>query len=454
MFDTIITGNVVLPGQEPAEASVGIANGKVAAIGARGALAGAAQEHDFGDLLVMPGGVDVHFHSLGHAGEGFVRSTRGAACGGITTVNDHPLDLGGAPTTAEQICAKAERMGRQAVVDFTLSAGVVSGKLDDIEGAAAGAGIAAYKALMHCTAPRDWYGIWALEDWELLEGFQHVAKTGLPVLVHAENENMLVHLEKLFRAAGRTSAASHSESRPKITEIEAVTRALCLAKEAGVHLHVVHVSLPESFDLINEARAKGTCVTGETCPHFLILNDERWREVGMLYKINPPLRSEKSREGLWAALQAGQIDLISSDHSPRDAVTSDIVFENPSGTPGVETMFPLMFSEGVVPGRLSLQRLIDLTVTQPARLLGIYPRKGSLQVGSDADLMVFDPKQEWVVEGSKLQTGCKLSAFEGIKVTGRCVATFGRGEQVHRDGEVIASEGYGNFVPRLSWTAP
>lgn len=454
MLDAVLTGNVVLPGQDPVEASIGVLNGKVVAISSRSALPEAAEEYNFENMLILPGGVDVHFHSLGYAGEGFINSTRGAAAGGVTTANDHPLDLGGAPTTAEEIRSKAEVMEQQVIVDFTLSAGVVSGKLQNIEGVAQGAGIAAYKALMHCTAPPDWYGIWALEDWELFEGFQNVAKTGLPILVHAENENMLVYYEKVFRESGRISAAAHSESRPKITEIEAVNRALCLANEAGVHLHIVHVSLPESFELISEARAKGTWVTGETCPHFLLLTNERWKEVGMMYKINPPLRSKQARDGLWKALREGRIDLISSDHSPRDEATSDIVFENPSGTPGVETMIPLMFSEGVVKGRLSLQHLIELTSVNPARLLGIYPKKGSLQLGADADLVVLDPKKEWVVDGSKLQTGCKLSAFEGINVTGKPVATFVRGKQVYREGEFPEPQGYGQFVPRLSWSGP
>ncbi|MCX6026840.1 MAG: amidohydrolase family protein, partial [Chloroflexi bacterium] len=430
---------------------IGVLDGRVAAIADPAALAGADEAHDYGDLLILPGAIDAHFHSLGYKNEGFVRSTSGAAAGGVTTVNDNPLDFGGAPTTTIELRAKSSSMEAQVLVDFVLTAGVVSGKLQDMEGAAEGLGISAFKGLMHCTAPREWYGIWALEDWELYEGFQHAARTGLPMLVHAENENMLAHLEAEFRKAGRTYAAAHSESRPPITEIEAASRAIMLAGAAAAHLHVVHVSLPEVFDLIARARAGGQNVTGETTMHYLLLTEDRWKDVGMNFKINPPLRSAAARDALWDRLIQGQIDLVCSDHAPRDGAVSDIVFDNPSGTAGVETMLPLFFSEWVIRRGLPLGRLVELTSSNPARLLGIYPRKGSLQVGADADMVVFDPKKRWVVEGAKLQTGCKLTAFEGIEVTGKPVATYVRGKQVYADGEVTGRPGQGRFVPRLSW---
>jgi allantoinase len=452
-IDLTITGNLVMPGNEPFPATIGISKGKVAAIGAPGFLQKADRHFDYSDQFILPGGVDVHCHSLGYAGEGFINSTRGAAAGGITTVNDHPLDLGGAPTTTQEILNKAEKMGRSAYVDYALTAGVVSEKLQNIEPTAKGVGISAYKALMHCTAPRDWYGIWALEDWELLEAFEHVAATKLPILVHAENENMIVHYVKVLQQSNKVYPAAHSESRPEITEIEAVNRALCFADATGVRLHIVHVSLPDSFLLIDSYRKKGRKVSGETCPHFLVLTEDRWKEVGMVFKINPPLRSEQARKRLWEVLKAGKIDLISSDHSPRDAATSDIVFDNPSGTPGVETLMPLIFSEGVKKGQISIGRMVELVSKNPAILLGIYPKKGTLEIGSDADITVIDPDKKWVVEGSQLQTGCKLTAFEGIKVTGKVIATFVRGKNIYTEGEICGEPGYGKFTPRLNWQA-
>ncbi len=446
-LDLLLSGNLVLDDEHPVKGSLGIKNKKIVAIGDKNSLGKADKEIDFGDLLIFPGAVDAHCHSIGYEYEGFTSSTRGAAAGGVTTINDHPLDLGGAPVTAKDLEEKKMRMAQEVHVDYCLTGGVVSGQLADLPGAIE-AGIVAYKALMHSTADPSWYHMTALEDWELLKSFEVISQTKLPVIVHAENENLIAHYTKELRSQGKTYPAAHNESRPDITEIEAVSRAICFAGASNVHLHLAHLSLPQSFILASEARQKGVLVTAETCPHFLVLTMDRWKDVGARYKINPPLRSEEARAGLWRLLTDGYINIVASDHAPHAPEIVDDIFENPSGSPGIETLVPLMFSEGVSKGNISLSRFTQLVSTNPAKMLKIYPQKGAIRIGSDADLMVLDPKKKWTIEGHNLQTPCKLTVFEGIPVVGRVVSTFVRGKQVYLDGEIIGQPGDGQFVAR------
>jgi allantoinase len=449
--DCVISGQLVLEDGLIGKGSLAVKDGRVIAIGETGALPASEQHFDFGDLLVMPGVVDVHFHALGDEKEGFSNATRSAAAGGVTTVNDLGWDLGGGPTNRAGIAKKIARTEKEVFIDFSLSVCLVPEHFADIAEAAS-SGITGYKLLMASMHdPSVWGGFRAVNDAELLDAFQRIAKTNLPALVHAENNDMIHANIRRLIDEGRWDPAAHGEARPPITETEAVNRAIEIARAAGTRLHLVHMSVPRSIDLISRARAEGTKVTGETTAHYLTLTEERWKDVGELFKIDPPLRSAECRDGLWDKLRSGGIALVASDHAPHPRVGAERIFDNPSGSPGIETMLPILYSEGVAKGRIGIRDLVRLLSLNPSMLLGIYPTKGTLRIGSDADMVVFDPEERWTIHGSELHAQSGWTVFEGLEVVGRPVATFVRGILVFRDGEIVGKPGTGKFVKRSAF---
>lgn len=449
--DCVISGQLVLGDRTYTGASLAAKDGKIVAIGDRRSLPPAHTEFDFQELLVMPGAVDVHFHALGDEKEGFSNATRSAAAGGVTTVNDLSWDLGGGPTNSTEIAQKIAQTENEVFIDFSLSVTLVPEHFQNVA-EMAGSGITGYKVLMHSRHdPSVWGGFRALDDAELLDAFQHIAKTNLPVLVHAENDQMIhTNIRRLIEE-GRWDPTAHGEARPPISETEAVNRAIEIARAAGTQLHLVHMSVPRSFDLISRARAEGMKVTGETCVHYLTLTEDRWKDVGELFKINPPLRPADCRDGLWDKLRSGEIALVASDHAPHQRVGAERIFDNPSGSPGIETMLPILHSEGVAKGRIGICDLVRLLSRNPSLLLGIYPIKGTMQIGSDADFVVLDPEHRWTITGSELHAQSGWTVFEGLEVMGRVVATFVRGMPVYRDGEIAGKPGVGSFVPHSAF---
>ncbi|MCM3760598.1 amidohydrolase family protein [Alkalihalobacillus oceani] len=447
-IDLILTGNVVTPFNVYERTSIAVKGGKIVSIGDKSSMPAAQEEVDVKDLVILPGAVDTHTHSLGTPEEGHWNSTSAAAAGGVTTINDHPLDIGGAPSSPSDLQNKAEKTAKEAIVDFSLLAGGLPEKLDDIL-ASANAGITGYKMLMHSTSGAHLYGMRAVDDGELYAMFKNIAKVDQVGMVHAENEWMINYLVDEWTKQNKTYLAAHHETRPEVAETVSVCTAIELARDLNMRLHIVHVSVPRSFDLIERARAEGVKVTGETCPHYLLANHDLWKEVGSHFKINPPLRSEESRQGLWKKIREGKVHMISSDHAPHPGIQEPNVFDNPSGSPGIETMLPLVFHEGVYKGNIDLPKLAQLMSYNPARLMGLYPQKGSIEVGSDADFAILDPQKEWVIEGGKLRAQSKWSMFEGMKITGKVVSTYVRGTKVFEDEEVIGQRGYGQWVKKV-----
>lgn len=446
--DLIITGKVVTHYGVFEDTSLAIKNGKIVNIGANSNMPPAENEVNYGDLLIFPGVVDNHVHSLGTENEGHWNSTSAAAAGGVTTINDHPLDLGGAPTSIDDIERKAKLTSAESVVDFSLLAGGLPERLEDIP-TIANIGVTGYKMLMHATSGAATYRMRAVDDGELYAMFDLIAQSNQTAMVHAENEWIINHLVKKYTDAGKTYLAAHHETRPEMSEIVATFTAIEIARELNCRLHIVHVSTPRAFELVEQARKEGVRVTAETCPHYLICNYDRWEEVGSHFKINPPLRSEESRLGVWKALREGKVHLIASDHAPHPGDHHPNVFDNFSGSPGVETMFPLIFHEGVHKKQISLEHLVKLFSYNPARLLGVYPQKGSIEVGADADLVIFDSKKEWLVEGKKLRAQSGWSMYEGMNITGKVIETFVRGKKVFAEGEVIGKKGFGQWVKKV-----
>ncbi|MGE5606349.1 MAG: dihydroorotase [Bacteroidota bacterium] len=435
MLDLLVKGNLYLDQfHYIANGYLGIKDGLIQQIGKiSGAVPAADEVCDATGMLILPGVVDCHVHCLDDVSEGYKNATTAAAAGGVTTLIDHPIDVGGAPLKSADIERKRLLAEENAIVNVGFLAGASPDNLDALTEPAA-AGIVGYKALMHRTAPEK---MRELNDGELYETFLQVAKTGLFVGVHAENDALVAHLIKRLRAAGRCDLQAHLDSRPLVSEMEPVSRALEFAIATGVRLHIFHVSHPRGFELVESAKKRSPFITAETCPQYLIFDSDDFLHIGTRAKINPPMR-HNVREELWQLLRSGQIDLIGSDHAPQsiERKNQPVVFDNSSGMPGVETGLTLMLSEGVAKGRIGLGDLIRVMCENPSKLAGLYPQKGVLHVGSDADLVLVDPNREWVITAPLLHYQIGWTPYEGKSVKGKVISTLVNGKWVYKEEEI------------------
>ncbi len=443
-LELVLHGDLVLPAGEVVEGGwLGVRDGTVRAV-SRVPL-GADQVVDAAGHLIMPGFVDAHVHARSSVDEGITALTRAAAAGGTTTVVDMPFDKPARPVNSrERLEAKIDDVGREAVVDVALYATFPpEGGLEMI-GELHRAGAAGFKV---STIEVDPVRFPRIPDGRLYEAFREIAQTGIPVAAHQENQEIIVSQAEAFRARGDVAPIAHALSRPPVAEAEAAGRLLELAYWTGARLHMVHGTLTRTFDLIEWNRSKGVQATGETCLQYLLLSMDALREIGGRAKCNPPLRSEDEVRGLWEQLASGAIDIVTSDHSPyplRHKETESI-FDAYAGMPGVETLGTLLYSEGVATGRISLARFVELVCSGPADIFGLR-RKGRIEVGADADLVVFDPDAEWTVNESGLHHAVEWSPYHGRPTRGRVVSTWLRGQRVYADGAVTVGPGTGSFV--------
>ncbi len=423
---------------------VGVRSGRVAALADKGELEG-DEQLDVGEALVLPGHIDAHVHTRSEPAEGIVQATAAAAAGGATTIIDMPYDDPVPVTTVADFQAKAEIAESESIVDVALWATIAkTGSLEEITGLVA-AGASGFKVSTFETHPVRFPQI---PDDELYLAMERIRDAGSLIAFHAENDGLVRRLTELVRAEGRTDPAAHAESRPPVAETEAIGRALELALATGVRVHICHVTLERGFSLVGRARADGVDVTAETCTHYLLLDEETLIQQGARAKINPPLRPRSEVEALWRLLAQGRIDFITSDHVGwrRERKEQEDIFDAKSGVPGLELTLPLLFSEAVVARGLPLSRLLDVLCESPARRFGLWPRKGAIMVGADADLVVLEPGLRWRVDEEKLVTSAGWSPYHGREVTGRVRAVFVRGQRVFEGGRVVGAPGLGAVV--------
>ena len=442
--ELVVRGRVVLPGGEVRDGEVVVGGSHIAEVNTPARGTAGRQVVDVGHCLVMPGAVDGHVHCLSDPTEGITAATTAAAAGGVTTIVEMPFDAGAPITSAERLLAKRERVAREALIDVALLGTLKKrGGLDQV-GPLAEAGACGFKLSLFETDSERFPQI---PDDELLQAFRLIAETGLVVGVHAENTDVITSRVGQLRAAGRTDPRAHCESRPDVSETEAILRALEFSQWAGARLHIFHVSLPRGVDLATWYREQGVPSTTETCPHYLLLSEEDMPRLGAKGKINPPLRRPQDSAGLWERLADGRIDLATSDHAPwkPDKKNHPDIFDNASGTPGVETLLPLLYSEGVARGRITLGRLVSALCERPAELFGLAPRKGRLTIGADADIVVLDPEARWTIDAAELHSAAGWSPYEGMVVQGRVTHTFVRGQPVFADPLIIGEPGVGQF---------
>jgi allantoinase len=440
----IATDTDVFPG------GVAVQDGKIVEVTAPGAEVEASQVIDLEGKLLMPGLVDAHAH-FNQPGrdhwEGYCTGTMAAAAGGVTTVLEMPLNATPPTINAELLAIKRRSVAGDAVVDYGQWGGLVDNNVDDLAGMDA-EGVIGYKAFMSNSG----VDFERLKDDVLYAGLEEMRKLGNLIGVHAENEDVTSYLGQKLRASGRTDRASWFESRPPAAELEAVLRACYWAKVTGGNLHVVHVTIAEAFQAVAKAKAEGVHVTAETCPHYLFFDQDDFVELGPAAKCAPPLRSRRDVEALWDAVKGGLVDTIGSDHSPctweDKAPGMDNIWKAWGGISGIQSMLPALLTAGVHERGLALPDLVRMTSANPARLFGLYPQKGALLPGSDADLVVVDLDREWTLEADQLFYKNRHSAYVGRTFKGRVERTLVRGTSVYADGKILVEPGFGKLLKR------
>jgi dihydropyrimidinase len=400
---------------------------------------------------VLPGVIDAHTHigldtGIYQTPDDWLIGTRAAACGGVTTVVDFATQFPGQSLREAVEARQAE--AREAAIDYALHVMVTDlppggeGELDDL------VDLGTPSVKLYTTYRPNYYA----DDATILRLMAACADLGLVPLVHCENDDLVTARTEALVAAEETGWRDHGRSRPALAEQEAVQRILFLAEAAGCPVHVCHCSTARSVALVAEARDSGQTVSCETCPQYLLLDNsvydgpEPWR-----YILQPPLRDPQEAERLWALVEGGAVDLVATDHcdyTVAQKTAQDDFTQTPGGLPGVETLLPLMLTYGVAGGRLTLPQLAELLSANPARVWGLWPRKGALLPGSDADVVVYDPEPEGVISAESLHHRAGYTPYEGLRLQGRIKATISRGQIVCRDGQFTGRRGRGRFVAR------
>ncbi len=457
----VIVGGTIVTASDRYQADIRIEDGIVAAIGSRIDASG-AEIIDAAGLYVFPGGIDPHTHlDMPFGGtvtaDDFESGTVAAAFGGTTTVLDFCLTKRGEPLSDAVRTWHAKAAGK-AAVDYGFHLMVADAgeqTLRELPEIIEREGITSLKVFM---AYKD---VFQVDDGTMFRTLQLAREEGALVMVHAENGDVIDFLVEEALARGDTDPIHHALTRPPELEGEATGRAAELAGLAGAPLYVVHVTCAQAVERIREARARGMAVYGETCPQYLTLDItslEKPDFEGAKYVWSPPLREREHQQVLWDALSSGTLQTIGSDQcsfhfkGQKELGRGDFS-KIPNGGPTIEDRFTLLYSEGVAKGRITIHQFVDLVSTASAKLFGLFPRKGTIAVGSDADLVLFDPSAKRILSAGSHHLKVDYSAFEGMEATGEPVSVLLRGQFVVRDGEFVGQAGCGQYVPRARFGA-
>jgi dihydroorotase len=448
----ICNGKLVTP-DAAIEACLAIKDGKVLAVGRLDAMPLARELIDVSGLHILPGAIDVHVHfrdpGYPHK-EDWESGTAAAAFGGVTTVFDMPNTI--PPTgTAEILAEKHALAAAKAHIDFGLYGLLGEDTIANVPELVAG-GVIGFKCYMGNTFGK----IPSPSTGAMLEAFEVVAPTGKRVSLHAETNSIMERRQSRMMQAGRSDPFAHLAARPAVVAVEAVSRAAILAEWTGARIHILHISSAEELRPLREAKARGVDITGETCPHYLLLSTDDYARFPGVVTVNPPVREGRNREPLWAALADGTIDLIATDHAPHapEEKTRNDIWTVDCGFPGVETQMPLMLT-AVNAGRMTICDYVRKSAFNPARIWGLYPRKGSLAPGADADIAIVDLNREMTIVDAELHSRSKITPWNGRKVKGVPVHTLVRGGFVMHDGKLIAdTKGWGQSVHTIQQMQP
>jgi len=457
-MDMVIKNGVLVRHKEILHRDIGIRAGKIAKIAEH--ISEGEGIIDASDRLVFPGLIDAHTHMETPvrgvlSSDDFSTGTRAAAAGGVTTIIDFTIQAKG-QSLKESIEERKRQANGKAYIDYALHCNLTDFKIsflreipEMIE-----SGITSFKVFM---AYRNDGIMVSNENLKLL--LRETEKCGGLVQVHAENGFLLDYLVKKASQESNTSPVFHAKTRPNWVEEEAVVRAIALAEETNGRLYLVHLSTKEAIEAVRWGKKRGIKLFAETCPQYLVLDKALYEgNDGGYYITSPPLRSEEDRDTLWEGIKEGTIEVVATDHCPFTRAQKDsgknIFFRTPNGLPGVETLLPILYSEGVVKRGLSPNQLVALLAYNPARIFGLYPRKGAIEEGSDADLVIFNPEREVKIQVSELHMNIDYSPYEGLTLKGVPEITISRGEIIYEQGNFPASPGRGRFIPATSTNTP
>ena len=439
-FDLVIKGGIIVHANGFTSGDISIRGGVIQGI-AKGASSLSARVIDASGKLILPGMIDAHLHPA--YVDDFDSLSLSAAFGGVTTLIPF-IRKGGESNLIDTLKYFREEGFSKSFLDFGFHAELSSD--DDFSRLIPECmkmGVTSFKMFM--AYPRR--GLMFHED-RLLAAMEVLSDHGCLAMVHPENGVAIDYLENRSISRGEVSPQFFSKTRPKALEAEAVYRAISLAKVAGCSLYLVHLSAKESMGPLR--LLKDERVYAETCAQYLTLTDQEMATRGPLAKIAPPLRERQDIDALWGAVGEGLIDTIGSDHAPytpgMKAAHGESIFDVPFGAPGVETTLPVLYHEGVNQGRITLCRLVQIMSERPAKIFGLYPKKGTIQVGSDADIAVFDPEWRWTIEAGNQHSNANYSLFEGRNCMGRCITVIQRGRVIIQDLELKASHGNAQYL--------
>ncbi len=455
-FDSLVKNGNIVTGERIWKGNLAVKDGKIAAFLAAGEEPEAGKVIDAEGKYVFPGAIDTHVH-LNEPGyewrEDYAHGTRAAAIGGCTTVIDMPLQNEPAMTTAELFDRKAAIAGKNAYVDYCFWGGLVPGNFDELKGLNE-KGCVAFKSFIGPVSP-DYQ---TLTYGQAYEAMERIKKFDGRAGFHCEDFSMIRWQEERMKREGRLDWKGFLESRPVAAEMLAVVDIIELARATGCKVHICHVSSPDVAQKIKEAQKAGYDVTAETCAHYLSMTEEDVLKKGALFKCAPPLRSREEVDRLWSYVEDGTFSGIASDHSPctyEEKFTEILgkrienAFDVWGGISGIQSCFQTAFYEGCIKRGLSPSVLAKAMAELPAKAFGIYGKKGGIQVGFDADLVIVDPDREWEITEESLEYVNKISAFVGKTGRGLPVLTMVRGQIAAENGRVVGAPGQGELVVRL-----
>ena len=458
-FDTLVVNGTVVTATDTYAADVGISGGKITALAQGLARENAGKVLDAKNKYVMPGGIDVHTHlDMPFGGttsaDDFETGTRAAAFGGTTTLIDFAIQYKG-QSLRTAFDAWMQKASPKATTDYAfhcIATDLPTARLDEMAEMVR-EGVPSFKLFMA------YPGVFMLDDATIFKAMRTAAKIGGMICMHAENGGAIDVIVQQALAEGKTAPKYHALTRPTTAEAEATARAIALAEMAGSPVYIVHLSCNDALEKVREARDRGLPVYAETCPQYLYLSLDDMDKPGFegaKYVFTPPLREKWHQDKLWNGLKQDHLQVVSTDHCPfcfkeQKELGKDDFTKIPNGGPGIEHRMSLVYSGGVGKGRFSVNRFVELVSTTPAKIFGLYPRKGTVAVGSDADLVIFDPNREHTISARTHHMRVDYSMFEGTKVKGMPDVVLSRGRVLVEGEQFYGKPGQGNFLKRAEY---